>query len=293
MSDAAPPPDELPVAVPAVVEPPGPPLVWPAFATLALAFVGMMLGGCFTGILLMPPAAVGAPDLNTRLMQSSGFMLSAMAVSQLALLITTWKAPAMLKDVGPAGWQERVAWRAERLSIVQIVLAAIGTQAAGALVLGLLTLGQVEGGILKLLASMSRSSDPSTFAWLLLVGAIAPGAAEELAFRGVLQTRLIERWGPVRGIAITALVFGAWHLDVRQGLAAVAMGLWLGWCAFRQRTTVNVVFAHMLNNALAFFLTKAGGNDDADGSAWLFVLTATAIVAACTTGMWWLTKKKD
>lgn len=67
-----------------------------------------------------------------------------------------------------------------------------------------------------------RSVDQQTFGalthsaggWLVLVLVTCVGApvVEETFFRGLIQTRLVGRWGPVPGIAVTSILFGAAHL---------------------------------------------------------------------------------
>ena len=64
--------------------------------------------------------------------------------------------------------------------------------------------------------------------WLLLNlgGAIL---AEELLFRGLLQTWLLQRLGTLLGIGLTALLFGAAHWPFSPLFAAVAMLAGLGY----------------------------------------------------------------
>jgi membrane protease YdiL (CAAX protease family) len=54
----------------------------------------------------------------------------------------------------------------------------------------------------------------TTGAWVALFVVICIGAplVEELLFRGLLQPRLVTRFGPVRGIALASALFGAAHL---------------------------------------------------------------------------------
>jgi membrane protease YdiL (CAAX protease family) len=74
--------------------------------------------------------------------------------------------------------------------------------------------------------------------------------AEELLFRGYVQTRLRERWGPLAGIAITSLVFGFYHLP-DQALFGVIFGAYLGWVAQFSGGTRPAILAHIANNLIA------------------------------------------
>jgi membrane protease YdiL (CAAX protease family) len=52
---------------------------------------------------------------------------------------------------------------------------------------------------------------------LVVVVCVGAPLVEELFFRGLLQTRLVGRYGPVIGIGITSMLFGAAHLIGWQG----------------------------------------------------------------------------
>ena len=63
-------------------------------------------------------------------------------------------------------------------------------------------------------------------AWTVLVVVVCVGApfVEELYFRGLLQTRLVGRFGVVPGIVGTSLLFGAAHLVAWNGPLTLAYG---------------------------------------------------------------------
>lgn len=94
----------------------------------------------------------------------------------------------------------------------------------------------------------------------------------------------MERWGILVGIGVSAVLFGVWHFDLRQGLMAMPMGLWLGWCAQRQRTIVNVAFAHALNNGFAFSMSRLSSGEETNHPATGVV--ALALVGGCAALMW-------
>lgn len=277
---------ESEAAVPEVPPPlplPVPPQVWPSFVTLVLALLGILLGGCLMGGLFIHPEP-GKPIDAAALMSEPWFLIGSAAISQVALLLAVWKLPGAFQDVGPAGWRERVQWRPERFSLVDILLTAMGTMTVGAVALSVLSAFSIKGGILTGMSGVARDTEASGFAWLLLFGAIAPGFAEELAFRGLLQSRLIERWGVAAGIVISSAIFGAYHFDLRQGLMAMTMGLWLGWCAHRQRSVVNVAFAHAFNNGFAFTLSRISSSDETRHPA--ATLGAVVLSVLCIAVMW-------
>lgn len=105
-----------------------------------------------------------------------------------------------------------------------------------------------------------------------LVLAFAVGACvgaplvEELFFRGLIQTRLVARWGMVRGIAVTSVAFGAAHLigwrgpvSLLSAAAIAAGGAVLGYVRHRTGRVGTSTVAHALFNLVAIVLAIAGG----------------------------------
>ncbi|GMT97219.1 hypothetical protein KH5H1_13380 [Corallococcus caeni] len=137
----------------------------------------------------------------------------------------------------------------------------------GAALVGCFTMGQameslsVLTGIwdytasLKALQATSQGSF-ATFALLLFFGTLVAGTAEELFFRGYVQTRLVERWGRWAGIAGAAALFGLLHLDPIHSPMALMMGLFLGWLAERTGSLRLPIFVHILNNLTSFLLSR-------------------------------------
>ena len=105
-----------------------------------------------------------------------------------------------------------------------------------------------------------------------LVLAYAVGACvgapvvEELFFRGLIQTRLVARWGMVPGIAVTSVAFGAAHLigwrgavSLLSAAAIAAGGAVLGYVRHRTGRIGTSTVAHALFNLVAIVLAVAGG----------------------------------
>ena len=59
---------------------------------------------------------------------------------------------------------------------------------------------------------------------LVLVTCVGAPLVEELFFRGLVQTRLVTRFGPAIGIVVASLVFGAAHLIAWDGPLTLAYG---------------------------------------------------------------------
>jgi uncharacterized protein len=100
-------------------------------------------------------------------------------------------------------------------------------------------------------------------AWLALVLVVCVGAplVEELFFRGLLQTRLVQRLGPTIGIVVASLLFGAAHLTAWNGpwtfvyaWAVAGGGLVLGLLRYLTGRLGPSIVAHAFFNAQAVLL---------------------------------------
>jgi membrane protease YdiL (CAAX protease family) len=117
---------------------------------------------------------------------------------------------------------------------------------------GLDTLLQMWGvsdqGTLSLLRRIFEEASPAELAGAVCVVGILAGTAEEVLFRGYMQTRLSAHWGPVAAVVVTSLFFGLVHFDPIQGGAAVILGLYLGAITEWSGSLRPAILCHVLNN---------------------------------------------
>jgi len=107
--------------------------------------------------------------------------------------------------------------------------------------------GQV-GGIYALGSGTERA-----LIFLLLCFVTGPG--EEIFWRGFLQGRLMDRWGPGRGFVLTTLIYGAVHvfsLNLMLIMAALVAGAFWGGLYLWRRDLTLVVVSHSLWSAFIF-----------------------------------------
>ncbi|HET7653164.1 MAG TPA: CPBP family glutamic-type intramembrane protease [Acidimicrobiales bacterium] len=99
-----------------------------------------------------------------------------------------------------------------------------------------------------------------TTGWLVLVVVVCIGApvVEELFFRGLVQSRLVARYGVVFGLVVASLLFGAAHLIAWDGPLTLAYawsvaagGIVLGLTFHLTRRLGTSICAHALFNAQA------------------------------------------
>lgn len=147
----------------------------------------------------------------------------------------------------------RVSFRADEIaSAVGVVFVVLLSTRVAALVYGMV--GRAFG-----FRPTAASSDLTTifgggriglvmaFVLVVIVGPVA----EEIAFRGVLLDGLRRRFDPRLAIAVSALLFAAFHFDLWMLVPTTILGLALGWLAVRRRSLWPAIIVHALYNAVA------------------------------------------
>lgn len=89
----------------------------------------------------------------------------------------------------------------------------------------------------------------------LLIFALIPAIGEELVFRGIVQKQLI-RWvkNPHVGIWVTAIIFGAIHLQFYGMLPRTLLGALLGYLYWWSGNIWVPILGHFMNNGFTVFL---------------------------------------
>jgi len=96
-----------------------------------------------------------------------------------------------------------------------------------------------------------RASGPVGVVLLVLIVGIGAPIVEEIFFRGLLQRSLIRKVGPIWGIGLTAVIFGAVHFEPLQFPALALAGAAFGILAYRSGRLGPSIVAHMLFNLTA------------------------------------------
>lgn len=100
------------------------------------------------------------------------------------------------------------------------------------------------------------------FGVVLFAVAIAPAVAEEIFFRGYLQTALQQKLPAWGAILITAAVFGVFHISVgglvilERVLSSAALGLLLGWLCWQTRSIWPGILLHSFHNGAVLVLDR-------------------------------------
>ena len=145
--------------------------------------------------------------------------------------------------------------------VVGGVVAAIAT--AVILSMSLAALNLLPGSVI----GETAESDPTYLLGLAALSVVVVAPVEEFLFRGVIQGRLRDRFGPVPGIAGASLLFGSMHLANYSGnvapivagaLMIAVVGSVFGTIYERTGNLVVPILVHGIYNAVLFSVQYAG-----------------------------------
>ncbi len=277
------------------------PRIWTVAATFLAAIVAVLaanvIGG--VGLVFWFLASGGTIQQLQReildLVTSPGPFIAINLLTQLAMV-----APALA-----AAWLSPQPLR-QRLRLVRPP--AVGVVSVAVLVLGVivplaigLVLAYALAEVIEPDESVKRLYEQMTVEWALpfiLFIALGPGFCEELLFRGYMQSRLVERWGPAVGILIASLLFGVFHIMPHAIAFATPIGIWLGLVAWRTGSTWPGIICHALLNGL-WNVRNVGialGYFSEEVPIWLWILLG---FIGCTTFVWslwimfWLPRERE
>ena len=90
---------------------------------------------------------------------------------------------------------------------------------------------------------------------LLCITLLGP-VMEELLFRGAVTKVLLGTFRPSTAILLSGLMFGIFHINPAQVVAASLSGIFLAWLYYRTRSLIPGILIHVLNNTLSVYLDK-------------------------------------
>lgn len=79
---------------------------------------------------------------------------------------------------------------------------------------------------------------------------VEPGIVEEIAFRGIIQTKLAEILSTREALLLQAALFSVLHLSPAIFVSHFVMGLLLGWVRLRSRHIYYGMILHAAWNAI-------------------------------------------
>jgi membrane protease YdiL (CAAX protease family) len=248
--------------------------VWRVFATYLAAVAGIIVAS-IVAIVALKSIFPDTPE--PALMQSLAGLLAGSLASSFALMLTL---VGIVQPTTPAVLRLRPGWETGPvLAAMALGMLALG-QALDSLT-WIIGLGQ-RGSIAIVRRVLEGAVGPELFAAVVVFGVIA-GVAEELFFRGYMQTRLSQAWGPTRGVLVAAACFGVLHVDASGVHVALAfvMGLYLGFVVERTGSVLPAVVCHVLNNVGYTLQTAFGGIVEDRFTNAMIAAACAVLVALC------------
>jgi membrane protease YdiL (CAAX protease family) len=149
-------------------------------------------------------------------------------------------------------------------------------------------------GLIKGLLVMNG---PSELVFNLVIIALLPALAEEIIFRGIVQTTL-EKWlgNPVKAVWIAAFIFSFIHFQFEGFLPRMVLGALLGYLFYWTRNLWIPIFAHFINNGVQVLAAywypeqlEALEPESMDASIWISGLVSLVLTLALA----WYIKKQN
>lgn len=209
-------------------------------------------------------------------------MMWAMLLSQFLSATMAW---LVLRLIVGKGWPRILALRWPNWSHLVLVLMGL----PGLIVIGMGVDGlakQVLPSFVDLEQMMGMFGKWPWPMGVLIVG-LGPGIGEELWFRGFLGRGLVGRHGFFGGIGLTSLLFGLIHLEPRQVIFAMVIGVLLHLSYLASRSFLVPVVLHAANNSLSILSVNSPllRNIEAEQIPWYVYGVAVLLVAAVSWAM--------
>jgi membrane protease YdiL (CAAX protease family) len=246
--------------------------VWRVFAVYLLAFAGVVV----FSLLALAALKAAHPDVpEAELFEGLPGLLAGGLASSAALGLTV---VSVTRPLGAPALRLRPGREAGR----DLLAAVVGTLALGQALDSLTTLAGLDqqGSMAAIRRALLGADGPDLFAAVVVIGVLA-GGAEEVFFRGWMQTRLREHWPPAPAVVVTSVAFGLMHLEWLHATLAVALALWLGFVTEQTGSALPAVAAHVINNSVFTLLTATGASVTGLESNAALLAASTAVFLAC------------
>jgi membrane protease YdiL (CAAX protease family) len=125
------------------------------------------------------------------------------------------------------------------------------------------------------------------FATVFAMCVVAP-FMEEMLFRGVFLRSFLNQYTVAQSIVFCALIFGAYHMNIYQCVAATVLGLLIGWLYVRTGSLWPCILAHAVYNGACYVLANvSSGENEAIGASGLpgWELQAFALLMVIAGGL--------
>jgi membrane protease YdiL (CAAX protease family) len=248
------------------------PRVWPVFLAYVLAVFAIVLASL---------AALGAlraanPDVSdTELLAGAAGLIAGGLASSVALVLTVVLVNQPL-DLAA------LRLRPGRETGPDLAAAVLGMLGLGQVLDSATTLAGLgrQGALPAIRSALTGLGGGELFLAVLVLGVLA-GGAEELFFRGYMQTRLRAAWRAGPAIVATSGAFALLHVEWVHAAMALVLGVYLGALTERTGSALPAIVCHIANNSVFTVVTAAGGTvDDRRTNGILLAVAAVVFLTA-------------
>lgn len=116
--------------------------------------------------------------------------------------------------------------------------------------------------------------------WVLGMG-FSAGFCEEVLFRGFIQNGFDRRWGAVKAVTATTILFAVFHLDPWRAPALILFGFLVGYLLVRTGSLFTSIAFHVAANSLSQVLafTQTFPTSDVE---WVLVTIISVVLVSIT-----------
>lgn len=218
--------------------PPEPP-PYPTIRQAVTLLVLLLLVQGFVGIVAGQAAGPAGLELDPALLTGAANLLA----FGLILWLAVRAARRPVREIFPFAAVPSDLWLA-------VSFTAIGWSILGSELVNLISLVLPPPEWITQVFSELQSSGLTSF---LLLVVIAP-VTEELLLRGAILQGFLRRYSVRKAILVSAVMFGALHMNPWQFCPAVVLGIIYGWWCLRTNSLGPALVGHALNNAMGFIV---------------------------------------
>lgn len=139
-----------------------------------------------------------------------------------------------------------------RVTAAEVVAAPLYAYGLSVVAFIIVSLPQLSGFLSEYAQSIGAAARGDALTSLVTVCLLAP-VFEEFIFRGIILGELSKNWSFIAANIIQAVIFGAMHLNVIQGLYAALIGVVLGMIYRRSKNLALPMMVHVCFNAINMF----------------------------------------
>lgn len=167
-----------------------------------------------------------------------------------------------LLTLGVARLHSSRVWRFLRLDRANLALIALALVGLAALMPAVGWLGEMnqllpipdwlrEMEDMRMEVIMQALESDLSLVFIVSMLALTPAFCEELLFRGYVQRQFERSLGVAWSIALSGIIFGAYHLSALQVVPLSVLGLYMAWLTWRTGSLWPAIAVHFANNAYA------------------------------------------